>query len=141
MSNTRKKLKRTAGKTAKPRKGKAPFITSAEARRRAEQHVLNRMFKGALVRDGATAGHNAYNVRREDTWVVYKNLPMPGLGTSEIVVVCKRTGRVLYEGPASDENATNSIYAIPAVAPITRESNPVFSLRIASLKHRINRII
>jgi len=62
------------------------------------------MFKGATVRDGAEARSQIYNVRREDTWVVYKNpRDMTLLRSSEVVVVCKRTGRVLYEGSACDE--------------------------------------
>jgi hypothetical protein len=106
MSKARKKLKKAVGKSVKrpkPRRAKAQFITRAEARRRAERHVLNRMFKGATVRDGAEAGGNIYGVRREDTWVVYKNPRAVALRSSDVVVVCKRTGRVLYEGSAHDE--------------------------------------
>ena len=106
MSKARKKLKKAVGKTAKrpkPRNGKKPFITRAEARRRAERHVLNRMFKGATVRDGAEASRNIYGVRREDTWVVYKKPRVTALRSADVVVVCKRTGRVLYEGSAHDE--------------------------------------
>jgi hypothetical protein len=105
MSKARKKMTNAAGKPAKrpsPRRRKAQFITRAEARRRAERHVINRMFKGAKVRDGVEAGHNAYNVRHENTWVVYKNGP-PVIRSSSVVVVCKRTGRILYEGSACDE--------------------------------------
>jgi hypothetical protein len=61
------------------------------------------MFKGAMVRDGAEASHNIYNERREDTWVVYKNPKEIAIRSAEVVVVCKRTGRVLYEGAAGDE--------------------------------------
>jgi hypothetical protein len=61
------------------------------------------MFKGATVRDGEISGLTLYNVRREDNWVVYKKRPSTGLRSSEIIVVCKRTGRVLYEGSACDE--------------------------------------
>ncbi len=61
------------------------------------------MFKGATVRDGAEAGGNLYNVRREDTWVVYKKCRGIGLRSSDVVVEFKRTGRVLYEGSANDE--------------------------------------
>jgi hypothetical protein len=106
MSKARRKLKPAAGKPArrlKPHRGKRRFITRAEARRRAVRHVLNRMFKGATVRDGVEAGGNIYNVRREDTWVVYKKCRGMGLRSSDVVVVCKRTGRVLYEGSAGDE--------------------------------------
>jgi len=106
MSKPPKKLKPVAGKLAAPPKidkAKAPFITRAEARRRAERHVINQMFKGARVRDGVKSGLHAYNVRQEDTWVVYKNCPAPALRSSDIVVICKRSGRVLYEGSARDE--------------------------------------
>ena len=106
MKKARRKLKKTAHKAAKrprPRKGKVRFITRAEARQRAERHVLNRMFKGATVRDGAEGSGNLYNVRREDTWLVYKNPRVLALRPSDVVVVCKRTGRVLYEGSAHDE--------------------------------------
>jgi hypothetical protein len=101
MNTTPRKLKRAVGNAA--RRAKRQFITRAEARRRAERHVANRMFKGATVRDGAEAGNCAYGARREDTWVVYKNSSALELRPSEIIVVCKRTGRVLYEGPANDE--------------------------------------
>jgi hypothetical protein len=106
MFKARKKLRKAAGKPAKrpsPRRVKAQFITRAEARRRAERHVINRMFKGATVRDGETAGHRIYNVRRENTWVVYKYPKDITIRSAEVVVVCKRTGRVLYEGSACDE--------------------------------------
>jgi len=106
MSKAPRKLKRAVGKTAKrpkPRRVKVQFITRAEARRLAERHILNRMFKGATVREGAEAGHNIYNVRRKDTWVVYKNSEEIALKSAQLVVVCKRTGRVLYEGSAHDE--------------------------------------
>jgi hypothetical protein len=96
--------KRITGKSVRrPKPRKAKFITRAEARRRAERHVLNRMFKGATVRDGAEASHNIYGVRRENTWVVYKNPSGSALRSADAVVICKRTGRVLYEGSAGDE--------------------------------------
>ena len=110
MSKTRKKVNKAAGKSAnqpKPRSGKRKFVTRAEARQRAERHVLNRMFKGARVRNGATACLHIYvpegQWTNEDVWVVYKNLDEIAFKSSSVVLVCKRTGRVLYEGPAGDE--------------------------------------
>jgi len=86
-------------------------ITPAEARRRAADHVLNRMFKGAKVADGAKAqlclGYNPGPSPKwsiKDSWVVYQNLEEPlSLKSSSVILVCKRTGRVLYEGSAGDE--------------------------------------
>ena len=108
MAKTQRKLKQTVSKAARrpePRRSKSRrrFITRAGALRRAGRHVLDRMFKGATVRDGEEARINTYNVRLKDTWVVYKNCAMTGLRASDVVVVCKRTGRVLYEGSAGDE--------------------------------------
>ena len=84
------------------------LLTRAEARRRAERHVLDRMFKGAKVRDGAKVHWFVYNVSemlaRRGVWLVYKNSDNPAaLQSSCIIAVCKRTGRVLYEGSAGDE--------------------------------------
>lgn len=45
----------------------------------------------------------AYNVPREDVWIVSLPTPGPMLASSEIIVVCHRTGRILYHGPANDE--------------------------------------
>jgi len=59
--------------------------------------------QSAVVRDGAKARGNIYNVRREDTWVVHKNLGDIAFRSSEVLVICRRTGRVLYEGLAHDE--------------------------------------
>ncbi len=107
MNKAPKKLKKVGGKSAtRPKPRKAKFITHAEARRRAERHVLNRMFKGATVHDGAAAKLSIY-IRGEwsvkDTWVVYKNPKEIALKSADVILVCKRTGRVLYEGSAGDE--------------------------------------
>jgi len=89
------------------RSGKRLTITPAEARRRAGRHVLRRIFEGATVRDGAAARLNIYtrgSWKGKDVWVVYKNPDNPlELKSSSIVVVGKRTGRVLYDGLAGDE--------------------------------------
>ena len=81
MKKALKRLKKSAGKTARrPKPRTAKIITRAEARLRAARHVLNRMFKGATVRNGVEAGGNIYNVRREDTWVTraaYKAVGAP----------------------------------------------------------------
>jgi hypothetical protein len=94
----------------KPRKGtrQRQFITRAEARRRAAQH-LQGMLKGADVRDGKTMQSCGYEFSRKlagkEVWLVYANLGLPAieLRSSQIIAVCKRTGRVLYEGSAHDE--------------------------------------
>jgi hypothetical protein len=82
------------------------IITRAQARRLASRHVVDRIFKGATVQDGAQAKLRIYipgNWSVKDTWVVYKNPEEIALRSSDIVVICKRTGRVLYEGSAHDE--------------------------------------
>src|SRR5437660_117724 len=100
MSKARRKLKKAAGKSAKrlkPRRGKKHFITRAEARRRAERHVLNRLFKGSTVRNGAKVRLGIYirgNWTGKDVWVVYKNCGEIAFKSSRVVLVCKRTGRV-----------------------------------------------
>ncbi len=112
MGKTRKKMKRAAGKPAKrpgPRKGKVRFITQAEARRRAGRHVLKRLLRGATVRDGQAARWDVYDptgkLARKEVWLVYPNPEMPTaeLRSSKVILVCKRTGQVLYEGSAHDE--------------------------------------
>jgi hypothetical protein len=107
MRKAQKKLKQPSGKPAKrPKPRKAKFITRAEARRRAERYVLHRMFRGALVQDGATAKLCIYNRgdwSANDVWVVYTNQREIALKSVDLILVCKRTGRVLYEGPANDE--------------------------------------
>jgi hypothetical protein len=109
MGKTQRKTKRNAGKHSRqprPRPGKKPFITRAEARRRAQRHVLDRIFKGAAVRDGSKVRLGIYirgGWTSKDVWVVYKNPDGIALQSSYVVLVCKRTGRVLYEGSAGDE--------------------------------------
>ncbi|MCX6914509.1 MAG: hypothetical protein NT167_15895 [Verrucomicrobia bacterium] len=109
MSKPQRKPKGSASKQSrrlKPRASKKPLITPAEARRRAQRYVLNRIFKGAAVRDGATVRLGIYfrdKWTAKDVWVVYKNSEGFGLKSSDVVLVSKRTGRVLYEGSACDE--------------------------------------
>jgi len=102
----RARMKASVPKRPKPRRGKARFFTRADARRRAERHVLKRMFKGATVQDGAKVSLGMYcrgGWTAEDVWVVYKNPEQAALKSSEVVLVSKRTGRVVYEGSAGDE--------------------------------------
>ena len=95
--------------TAKPKKRRPSRIniTKAVALRRASRHVLRRMFKGAKVADGDKVRLGIYpsgNWKPADVWIVYKNPDdSMALKSSDIVVVSKRTGRVLYEGSAGDE--------------------------------------
>lgn len=108
MTTAQRKTRRgtvKAFKRPKPRResSRRRSITRAGALRRAGRHVLDRMFKGATVRDGEETRINTYNIRQKDTWVVYKNCALTGLRASDVVVICKRTGRVLYEGSAGDE--------------------------------------
>lgn len=107
------KLKRVAGNTVKrPKPRKVQSITRTEARRRAERHVLDRMFKGATVQDGAEVRlylgyrpnpRTAASWSKDDVWVVYKNPKEIALKSADVILVCKRTGRVLYEGSAGGE--------------------------------------
>jgi hypothetical protein len=103
------KTRRNPGKQSgglKPRRRRTPCITRAGARRRAERHVLARIFKGAGVRDGAKVRLGIYlrgDYSANDVWVVYKNSESFGLKSSDVVLVSKRTGRVLYEGSACGE--------------------------------------
>ena len=75
------------------------------ARRLAARHVMARMFDNVPVRDDADAKRLVYRFWRGDGWMVFpksETEPM-SLRASLVVVVCKRTGRVLYDGPANDE--------------------------------------
>jgi hypothetical protein len=63
-----KRNARTQSWRPRPRNVKKPFITRAEARWRAERHVLDRMFKGARVRDGAKVRLGIYRAGR---WIGY----------------------------------------------------------------------
>jgi hypothetical protein len=104
--HVRKPLKQT-GKTVKQQKpGERQFITCAEARQRAEQYVLKRTFKGATVQDGAKVRLGIYkngDWTEKDVWVVYKKSEEIALKSSHVVLVSKRTGRVVYDGSTNDE--------------------------------------
>jgi hypothetical protein len=97
----------TPSRQSRPRPQARKLITPAEARRRASAHVLNRMFKGAKVADGAKVRLGIYlngKWNPNEVWIIYKNPDNSmALKSSDIVVVTKRTGRILYEGPAGDE--------------------------------------
>ena len=48
--------------------------------------------------------YNGAHWKPDQVWVVYKNPDDPmSLKSSDVIVVSKRTGRVLYEGSAGDE--------------------------------------
>ena len=91
---------------SKPTKTKKKAITALQARRLAAKHVMARMFGEATVRDGEKTESGIYNLKTNQVWLVfpdrYREEPVR-LRSSDVVVVCKRTGRVLYEGLANDE--------------------------------------
>jgi hypothetical protein len=108
MKTARRKARRKAGasRRRKPHRSKVRCLTRTEARRLAAAHVQKRLFSGATVRDGAEVRLNIYPRGRwtaQDVWVVYPNAERWALQSSQVVVVCKRTDRVLYEGSAGDE--------------------------------------
>jgi hypothetical protein len=80
-------------------------ISPAEARRRAARFVIGNLFKGVRVQDGATAKWNIDGVRRKDVWVVYRHQKRDDgwIPAQDLMVVCKRTGRVLYDRLAFPE--------------------------------------
>jgi hypothetical protein len=97
ISRMKKKQKRPA----------AVKISTARARRIAARHVMARMFDGVRVEDGEEYRWHAYNVRRKNVWLVFPKIdqePVPMVfRSSHVIVICRRTGRVLYEGSANDE--------------------------------------
>src|SRR5258707_13857930 len=93
-----KRLRRAASGSSTGRKR---HVTATHARRLAARHVLKGMFKGATVRDGAEVRLRIFNVPTAGAWIVYENLPCLALQSSKVVAVCKRTGRIIYEGSAA----------------------------------------
>lgn len=93
--------------TSEGRKLKNRFVTRSEARTLAARYAAKRMFEGATVLDGVEAGSSIcmrVGSTAKDLWVVYKNDDNPMfLKSADIIAICKRTGRVLYEGTAGDE--------------------------------------
>jgi hypothetical protein len=71
----------------------------------AARHTLVAMFAGATVKDGAEGHGNFLRDRIAKAWLVYPKTPQKAgiICSSWVVMVCKRTGRVLYAGPAGDE--------------------------------------
>ena len=67
---------------------------------------MARMFEDAPVKDGTEVRWNIYNVPLKNAWVVFPTSEPDQtmrLRSSRVVVVSKRTGRVLYDGPAGDD--------------------------------------
>ncbi len=81
-------------------------ISAVQARRLAARQVMARMFDGVPVQDGAEVKWSIFNVRLKSAWVVFpKSEPdqTMRLGPSHVVVVSKRTGRVLYDGVTGED--------------------------------------
>jgi hypothetical protein len=68
-------------------------------------HLIAELRDALRVEDGEDVRLNVYGLREalEDCWVVY--LPQRGLAlrSSEVVVVSKLSGAVIYHGSAHDE--------------------------------------
>jgi hypothetical protein len=83
------------------RKTKQRSISPADARRLAARHVIGKLFKGVSIRDGAgVAWWDVPGVRRKDVWLVYRKQRGDGderRPEEYLMLVCKRTGRVLFD--------------------------------------------
>ncbi len=91
--------------TPRPR----PKITAIKAWELAARHVLSQMFLRAPVKDGSEVRLGIYDptgkLAGKAVWAVYPN-PMGNpteIKASEVILVCKRTGKILYAGSAHDE--------------------------------------
>ena len=90
-------------------KRKPKIISRTESLRQAGKFLIRSLLHGAKVKDGAATrwspsyGSKSFNPSK--VWVVF--LQQRGdeisLRSSEVIAVCKRTGRVLYHGSANDE--------------------------------------
>lgn len=84
-------------------------ITRKEARERAYRYLLRKMFTGAVVKDGAKAewrpSYPQGGIQKEDVWLIYlREFPAkPIFRSSHVIVVSKKSGRVVYDGSANDE--------------------------------------
>ncbi len=106
MSTSRRVTKNTTGRVPKPpAKPRKKAVSAIQARRLAARHVMARMFDNVPVCDGAEMKGGVYRLRRDDVWMVFPNSEAESISIhpSLVVAVCKRTGRVLYSGPANDE--------------------------------------
>jgi hypothetical protein len=108
MPKRRPPAKKTRRRVTKPQgrhRRRRITITPAQARRLAAQHTLTAMFEGATVKDGAEGHGNFMRDQIAGAWLVFPKVPQePGIiGSSWVVAVCKRTGKVLFAGSAGDE--------------------------------------
>ena len=84
-------------------------ITAAEARQLAARHALKKMFTGARVCDGSKVRLRIYEFAGrlvgKPIWVFYPNPAEDAVDIkdSEIIIVCQRSGKILFAGSAQDE--------------------------------------
>lgn len=95
-----------------PSSGRSGPVARDEARQIAEAYIASHpgRLAGATVsvvrslEDDGFRRPNAYGVRLEGCWIVYlEGTSVEALKSSEIIVVCKTTGEVVYSGSAHDE--------------------------------------
>ncbi|MEI6078352.1 MAG: hypothetical protein WCS94_22425 [Verrucomicrobiota bacterium] len=79
-------------------------VSRQQAVRIAQAYVCQQILgKAPRVVDSAKAVVRAYNVPTKDTWVIYRNPTELAFKSSEIILVSKRSGKIIYDGPAHDE--------------------------------------
>ena len=86
-----------------------PKIDTIKAWQLAARHVLSQMFLRAPVKDGSQVRLSIYDptgkLAGKPVWAVYPN-PWENqneIKASEVILVCQRTGKILYAGSAHDE--------------------------------------
>lgn len=81
---------------------KRKFFSKPEVRRRAADYAIKNLLQGATVCDGAEVlWEKIAGVRRDDVWVIYRKQWKAGkqvIAADDLMVLCKRTGRVLFDG-------------------------------------------
>ena len=82
------------------------IITKEKAINIADEHIRNDKREYCVHDNLPTNGFGIYNQPTEDCWYVtcsFDTRGTVGLGSSRLIFVSKKTGKVLYDGSANDE--------------------------------------
>jgi hypothetical protein len=78
-------------------------ITKKKASQIIRQHLIQEIPRDFDIYDGVPFGIKYYNMPNEPCWTILISRQVSGVGSSRIICVSKKTGKVIYDGITGDE--------------------------------------
>ena len=79
-------------------------LSKEEALQIIRKYLMQKVLRGIKIQDGMPEGLVFYGVSNDrPCWTVYKPPEQQGMGPGHYICICKKTGKIIFDGLATGE--------------------------------------